>query len=81
MHTGYFIFTQNIHEFHQPELTTAPQPNFGYECIAKCMLGLLIGRVELTKLEYLEGWGVAHYPNTPQYTGVLLCNCNLYKYF
>ena len=34
--------------------------------------------VELIKLEYLEGGeGVAHYPNTPQYTGVLLCNCNL----
>ena len=39
----------------------------------------------LIKLEYLEGGGggggLAHYPNTPQYTGVLLCNWNLYKYF
>ena len=23
---------------------------------------------------------MAHYLTTPQYTGVLLCNCNLYKF-
>ena len=47
-----------------------------------CYLLFLFERVELIKLENLEGGeGVAHYPNTPQYTGVLLCNCNLYKYF
>ena len=36
-------------------------------------------RVELILLEDL-GMGVAHYLTTPQYTGLLLCNCNLYKY-
>ena len=63
------------------------QYSFGDECIPKCMLFIVFfERVELIKLEYLEqrgggGEGGGHYPNTPQYTGVLLCNCNLYKYF
>ena len=46
----------------------------------------VVERLELIKLDYLcvcgggGGDGVPHCPNTPQYTGVLLCNCNLYKY-
>ena len=49
------------------------------ECIPKCMLYFVFLK-KLNTLNLSTGRVVTHYPNTPQFTGVPQCYCNLYIY-